>query len=89
MHPTKKVSNTKGICQTEKQPIRSKPRRAPLFTSSPNHALAQLPVHPPASTGDQSLDFSLLHTIKNIHGELKVRINVHRFRSRTEDDESS
>jgi hypothetical protein len=59
---------------TEGQPVRAKPRSPPpLLQPSPPHPVAQLPVHPPACTGDQSLDFSLLHTMKNIHGQIKVR----------------
>jgi hypothetical protein len=36
--------------------------------------MVELPVHPPARTDDQALDFSLLHTMKNIHGQIKVLI---------------
>jgi hypothetical protein len=43
-----------------------------LSHASPPRPAAPLPVHPPAQTDDQALDFSLLHTMKNIHGQIKV-----------------
>ena len=63
----------KVTSHTERQPIRAKPRPPALLQSSPPHPVAQLPVHPPAGAGDQSLDFSLLHTVKNVYGQIKVR----------------
>ena len=61
---------------TENQPLRAKPRPPPplqplLQLSSP-HPVSKLPVYPPASGNDHSLDFSLLHTIKNVYGQTKV-----------------
>lgn len=55
--------------RTEKQPTRAKPK---LAQATPTHPIVPLPVHPPASTDDQVLDFSLIHTVKNIHGQIKV-----------------
>ncbi len=63
----------KVTSHTESQPIRAKPHPPPLLQSSPPHPVAMLPIHPPACTGDQSLDFSLLHTMKNMYGQIKVR----------------
>ena len=71
----------KVTCHTDDQPVRAKPRPPPpLLQSSPPHPVAELPVHPPACTGDQSLDFSLLHTMKNVYGQIKVRkmIKLHK-----------
>jgi len=47
--------------RTEEQPIRAKPIIPP-------------PPPPPVSlsSDDQSLDFSLLHTIKNVYGQTKI-----------------
>jgi hypothetical protein len=69
----------KVTSHTEGQPVRAKPRPPPppaLLQSSPPpppYQVAVLPIHPPACTGDQSLDFSLLHTMKNVYGQVKVR----------------
>jgi hypothetical protein len=69
----------KVTSHTEGQPIRAKPRAPPpqpvpnLLQSSPPHPVIKLPIYPPACTGDQSLDFSLLHTMKNVYGQTKVR----------------
>jgi len=68
----------KVTSHTEGQPVRAKPLPPPpaaLLQSSPplSHPVAILPIHPPACTGDQSLDFSLLHTMKNVYGQVKVR----------------
>ncbi len=67
----------KVTSHTEGQPIRAKPRAPPpaqpVPTLSPPHPVTKLPIHPPACTGDQSLDFSLLHTMKNVYGQTKVR----------------
>ena len=65
----------KVTCHTERQPVRAKPRSPPpaLSQSSPPHPVAKLPVHPPAGVGDQSLDFSFLHTMKNVYGQIRVR----------------
>jgi hypothetical protein len=57
---------------TEHQPKRAKPRPPPPRSSPGSDPFATLPVHPPAKTDDQTLDFSLLHTMKNIHGHMKV-----------------
>jgi hypothetical protein len=62
----------KVASKTECQPKRAKPRAPPVLHASPPHPVAPLPVHPPARTDDQALDFSLLHTMKNIHGQIKV-----------------
>jgi hypothetical protein len=70
-HETRTLVN-KWPNHTEKQPVRAKPRAAPLLHSSPARVLPVLHVHPPASTGDQSLDFSLLHTMTSVHGQVKV-----------------
>jgi hypothetical protein len=40
--------------------------------ASPPRPAVALPVHPPAYTDDQALDFSLIHTMKNVHGQIKV-----------------
>ena len=61
----------KAPCHTERQPVRAKPHAPPVL--SPPHQIAELPVHPPVGAGDQSLDFSLLHTVKNVYGQIKVR----------------
>jgi hypothetical protein len=70
----------KVTSHTEGQPVRAKPRPPPpaLLQSSPPppHQVAVLPIHPPACTGDQSLDFSLLHTMKNVYGQVKVRRTI-------------
>jgi hypothetical protein len=67
----------KSPSHTERQPVRAKPRPPPaLSQSSPSHPVAKLPIHPPAGVGDQSLDFSLLHTVKNMHGQIKVRKSI-------------
>ncbi|CAF1330707.1 unnamed protein product [Adineta steineri] len=77
--PVKTPSATTGrkllnkvASKTECQPKRAKPRAPPVLHSSPPHPTVALPVHPPARTDDQALDFSLLHTMKNIHGQIKV-----------------
>jgi hypothetical protein len=60
---------------TENQPVRAKPRPPPpalLQSSPPPNLVAELPIHPPACSGDQSLDFSLIHTMKNVYGQIKV-----------------
>ncbi|UJR38308.1 hypothetical protein I4U23_030978 [Adineta vaga] len=62
----------KVASKTECQPKRAKPRAAPIAHASPPHPVAPLPVHPPTRTDDQVLDFSLLHTMKNVHGQIKV-----------------
>ncbi|UJR07856.1 hypothetical protein I4U23_012139 [Adineta vaga] len=66
----------KVTSHTETPPIRAKPRPPPppppLAGTSPPHSTVKLPVHVPACTDDQSLDFSLLHTMKNIYGQTKV-----------------
>ncbi|CAF3117056.1 unnamed protein product [Rotaria sp. Silwood2] len=73
----------KVTSHTVGRPVRAKPRPPPppppssspprLLQSSPPPSLTtKLPIHPPACTGDQSLDFSLLHTIKNVYGQIKV-----------------
>ncbi len=62
----------KVASKTECQPKRAKPRAPPVSHVSPPQPAAALPVHPPARTDDQALDFSLLHTMKNIHGHIKV-----------------
>ncbi len=65
----------KVASKTECQPKRAKPRPPPPLTNaSPPRPIVELPVHPPARTDDQALDFSLLHTMKNIHGQIKVLI---------------
>ena len=51
-------------------PVSSHVKRAHL---TPTHPVVALPVHPPARTADQTLDFSLIHTMKNVHGQMKVR----------------
>lgn len=61
--------------KTECQPKRAKPRAPPANHASPARPVAALPVHPPAKTDDQALDFSLLHTMKNVHGQIKVKWN--------------
>jgi hypothetical protein len=62
----------KGSSNTECQPKRAKPRPPPISHASPPHPAVTLPIHPPARTDDQALDFSLLHTMKNVHGQMKV-----------------
>ncbi|CAF1037891.1 unnamed protein product [Rotaria magnacalcarata] len=62
----------KVASKTECQPKRAKPRAPPLSHTSPPRPANVLPVHPPARTDDQALDFSLLHTMKNVHGQIKV-----------------
>ncbi|CAF0804466.1 unnamed protein product [Rotaria sordida] len=71
----------KVTSHTVGQPARVKPRPPPppssssprLLQSSPPPSVAtKLPIHPPACTDDQPLDFSLLHTIKNVYGEIKI-----------------
>ena len=78
-HPVKTPSTTTGrkllnkvASKTECQPKRAKPRAPPVLHASPPHPIVALPIHPPARTDDQALDFSLLHTMKNIHGQIKV-----------------
>ncbi|CAF5066790.1 unnamed protein product [Rotaria sp. Silwood1] len=63
---------TKVASKTECQTKRAKPRPPPLSHASPPRPATTLTVHPPARTDDQALDFSLLHTMKNIHGQIKV-----------------
>jgi hypothetical protein len=58
--------------KTECQPKRAKPRAPPLSNASPPRPAVELPIHPAARTDDQPLDFSLLHTMKNVHGQIKV-----------------
>ncbi|CAF0869418.1 unnamed protein product [Rotaria sordida] len=58
--------------KTECQTKRAKPRPPPLSHASPPRPATTLSVHPPARTDDQALDFSLLHTMKNVHGQIKV-----------------
>lgn len=62
----------KVASKTECQPKRAKPRAPPVTHASPARPAVALPVHPPAQTDDQPLDFSLLHTMKNVHGQIKV-----------------
>ncbi|CAF2666978.1 unnamed protein product [Rotaria sp. Silwood2] len=62
----------KVASKTECQSKRAKPRPPPLSHASPPRPATTLTVHPPARTDDQALDFSLLHTMKNIHGQIKV-----------------
>ena len=64
----------KVASKTECQPKRAKPRPPPLSHLSPPRPVVELPIHPPARTDDQLLDFSLLHTMKNVHGQVKVCI---------------
>ncbi len=68
----------KVTSHTEHQPVRAKPRPPPalLQSSPPSHPVVKLPIHPPAGAGDQSLDFSLLHTMKNVYGQIKVRKSI-------------
>jgi hypothetical protein len=67
----------KVTSHTEGQPLRAKPRPPPpILQSSPPHPVVILPIHPPACTGDQSLDFSLLHTMKNVYGQMKVSKSI-------------
>ncbi|CAM4874743.1 unnamed protein product [Rotaria socialis] len=82
---TRKLLN-QVTSHTVSQPIRAKPRSpapapAPAPASTPPHLLAssprpltstKLPIRPPVCSGDQSLDFSLLHTIQNVYGQIKV-----------------
>ena len=63
----------KVTSKTECQPKRAKPRPPPVSNASSPRAIVTLSVHPPARTDDQPLDFSLLHTMKNVHGQIKVR----------------
>jgi len=69
----KKLLLNKVTSKTECQPKRAKPRAPPVTNASPPRPAVPLPIHPPAQVQDQSLDFSLLHTIKNAHGQVKVR----------------
>lgn len=68
----------KVTSHTDGQPVRAKPRAPPpaLLPSSPQQPIAELPVHPPSGAGDQSLDFSLLHTMKNVYGQVKVSRSI-------------
>lgn len=68
--PSRKLL-TKVASRTEQQPKRAKPLPPPP-SSTPANPSVPLPVHPPARADDQVLDFSLLHTIKNAHGQIKV-----------------
>lgn len=63
---------SKITSKTECQPKRAKPRAPPVTNASPPRPAVPLPVHPPAQVQDQSLDFSLLHTMKNAHGQIKI-----------------
>ena len=63
---------SKATSKTECQPKRTKPRPPPISHTSPPRPIVTLPIHPPARTDDQPLDFSLLHTMKNVHGQIKV-----------------
>ncbi|CAF1260531.1 unnamed protein product [Adineta ricciae] len=72
---------SKGTHHVETTPARVKPRPPPplqpstssaALQLSPPKANVELPVCPPTSTNDQSLDFSLLHTMKNIYGQIKI-----------------
>lgn len=83
--PSRKLLG-KVASRTEQQPKRAKPLPPPPSTTTTAVATAvePLPVHPPARTDDQILDFSLLHTIKNAHGQIKVnasRRNLDFYRS--------
>ncbi|CAF4969469.1 unnamed protein product [Rotaria sp. Silwood1] len=75
----------KVTSHTVGQPARVKPRPPPppppassplrLLQSSPPpppSVSPKLPIHPPACSGDQSLAFSLLHTLKDVYGQIKV-----------------
>ena len=68
--PSRKLLS-KVASRTEQQPKRAKPLPPPPSTTTTNPP-APLPVHPPTRTDDQILDFSLLHTMKNAHGQIKV-----------------
>lgn len=58
---------SKAPSHTNAQPTRVKPCAPP-----PPEKDAELPACSLISTGDQSLDFSLLHTMKNVYGQIKV-----------------
>ncbi|CAF0861300.1 unnamed protein product [Adineta steineri] len=69
----------KVTSHTEGQPIRAKPRAPPppppssaILQLSPPHPLVRSSGHQPTCTDDQFLDFSLLHTMKNVYGQIKV-----------------
>ncbi len=62
----------KVTSHTDGQPIRAKPRPPPPPPSALSHPI---PIHPPVNADDQSLDFSLLHTMKNVYGQIKVKKN--------------
>lgn len=64
----------KVACQSVGQPIRVKVNPSHLLQSSspPVSIATEVPIYPPVSNNEQSLDFSLLNTIKNVCGQMKV-----------------